>query len=124
MSSCASNGRSRRPSEFDPGRSDRQFTMCSSPTTRSRRLFRRLLAACQRRARKQCRFNFLHQVDAPERLLERGDVDLLIIPREFCSRQHPFEVVLEEEFCAIVWSRGELAREQTNASRFARRPMW
>lgn len=104
-------------SEFDPGRSDRQFTILVSDYTLAT-LIPRLLAACQK-VSQTVRFNFLHQVDAPERLLERGDVDLLIIPREFCSRRHPLEVVLEEEFCAIVWSRGRLAGSKLSRRAFS-----
>ena len=95
------------PSEFDPAKSDRQFTILVSDYTLAT-LIPQVLTLCQG-VSQTVRFNFLHQVDAPERLLERGDVDLLIIPSEFCSRRHPFEVILEEEFCAIVWSRGKLA---------------
>src|SRR5271166_5889913 len=78
----------------------------------------KVLALC-RKAESTVRFNFLRQVAGPERLMERGDVDLLIIPKEFCSRQHPFEIILEEEFCAIVWSCGELARERLTRRSFA-----
>ena len=72
-----------------------------------------------RRADATVRFNFLHQVDGPERLLDRGDVDLLIIPKEFCSRRHPFEIILEEQFCAIAWSAGKLAKEKLTRRSFA-----
>lgn len=95
-------------SNFDPAQSDREFKILVSDYTLAT-LVPQLLARCQRVA-KAVRFNFLHQVDTPDRLLDRGDVDLLIIPREFCARPHPSEVILEEEFCGIVWSRGKLAR--------------
>ena len=88
--------------DFNPAQSDRQFNVLVSDYTLAT-LIPKVLALC-RKAESTVRFNFLHQVAGPERLLERGDVDLLIIPKEFCSRRHPFEVILEEEFCAIVWS--------------------
>ena len=103
--------------DFDPARSDRQFNVLVSDYTLAT-LVPKVLALC-RMAGSTVRFNFLHQVDGPERLLERGDVDLLIIPKEFCSRQHPFEVILEEDFCAIVWSDAELAREKLTRRSFA-----
>ena len=103
--------------DFDPARSDRQFNVLVSDYTLAT-LVPKVLALC-RMAGSTVRFNFLHQVDGPERLLERGDVDLLIIPKEFCSRQHPFEIILEEEFCAIVWSEGRLAREKLTRRSFA-----
>lgn len=103
--------------DFDPARSDRQFNVLVSDYTLAT-LVPKVLALC-RMAGSTVRFNFLHQVDGPERLLERGDVDLLIIPKEFCSRQHPFEIILEEEFCAIVWTEGRLAREKLTRRSFA-----
>jgi LysR family transcriptional regulator, nod-box dependent transcriptional activator len=102
---------------FDPAHSTRQFNILVSDYTLAT-LIPKVLALC-RKACSNVRFNFLHQVDGPERPLERGDVDLLIIPKEFCSRQHPFEVVLEEEFCAIVWTGGKLARQQLTRRAFA-----
>jgi DNA-binding transcriptional LysR family regulator len=51
--------------------------------------------------------------------LERGDVDLLIIPSEFSSKAHPSEVILEEEFLAIVWSQGKLAKRKLTRREFA-----
>jgi LysR family transcriptional regulator, nod-box dependent transcriptional activator len=105
---------------FDPTRSERQFNILVSDYTLAT-LIPNVLALC-RETGSNVKFNFLHQVDGPERLLERGDVDLLIIPKEFCSRQYPFEVVLEEEFCAIVWSDSKLAREKLTRRAFAEAP--
>ena len=104
--------------DFDPARSDRQFNVLVSDYTLAT-LVPKVLALC-RMAGSTVRFNFLHQVDGPEQLLERGDVDLLIIPKEFCSRQHPFEIILEEEFCAIVWSRGKARKGETHSSLLCR----
>jgi len=103
--------------DFNPAQSDRQFNVLVSDYTLAT-LIPKVLASCGKGA-PRARFNFLHQVDGPERLLERGDVDLLIIPKEFCSRQHPFEIILEEEFCAIVWSEGKLAAERLTRRSFA-----
>jgi LysR family transcriptional regulator, nod-box dependent transcriptional activator len=103
--------------EFDPATSDRQFNVLVSDYTLAT-LVPKVLAIC-RDTRATVRFNFLHQVDGPERLLERGDVDLLVIPKEFCSRQHPFEVVLEEEFCAIAWSEGKFGKQKLTRRAFA-----
>lgn len=104
------------PSQFDPARSERQFTILVSDYTLAT-LVPALLARCQE-VSDSVRFNFLHQVAGPERLLDRGDVDLLIIPSEFASRRHPSEAILEEEFCAIVWSEGKLAQRRLSRRDF------
>jgi LysR family transcriptional regulator, nod-box dependent transcriptional activator len=97
-------------SQFDPAHSDREFNILVSDYTLAT-LVPRILAQCQKVAR-HIRFNFLYQYDVPERLLDRGDVDLVIIPTEFCSRRHPSDVVLEEEFLGIVWKHGKLAQKK------------
>ena len=65
--------------DFNPAQSDRRFNVLVSDYTLAT-LAPKVLALC-RRTGPTVGFNFLHQVDGPERLLDRGDVDLLIIPR-------------------------------------------
>jgi len=103
-------------SQFDPARSERQFNILLSDYTLAT-LIPSVLAKCAE-VSGSVRFNFLHQVESPERLLDRGDVDLLIIPNEFCSKRHPSEVILEEEFRGIVWSEGKLARRRLTRQDF------
>lgn len=109
-----------RQSQFDPSQSDRTFNMLVSDYTLAT-LIPELLRRC-RAASSGVRFNFLHQVDGPERLLDRGDLDLLIIPAEFCSRRHPSEIILEELFCAIGWSKGPYAGRKLTRKQFVEAP--
>jgi LysR family nod box-dependent transcriptional activator len=37
-------------------------------------------------------------------LLDRGEVDLMILPRKFMSDSHPTELLFEETYTCIVWS--------------------
>jgi LysR family nod box-dependent transcriptional activator len=104
-------------SQFDPSISARQFTLLVSDYSLAT-LIPRVLARC-RKVAQTVRFNFLHQVESPERLLDRGDVDLVMIPYDFCSKRHPAEVILEERFCAIVWRHGNLARGKLTRREFA-----
>jgi len=103
-------------SQFNPARSERQFNILLSDYSLAT-LIPSVLARCAQ-VSDSVRFNFLHQVESPERLLDRGDVDLLIIPNDFCSKRHPSEVILEEEFCGIVWSEGKLARRRLTRQAF------
>ena len=93
---------------FDAATSDRQFNLLVSDYTLAT-LAPAVLARCGAAA-PGVRFNFMHQIDTPETMLDRGDVDLLVIPSEYASRRHPSEVIYEEEFVAIAWARGPLAR--------------
>lgn len=105
-------------SEFDPAQSDRCFKILASDYTLAT-LIPALLARCEAAA-PGIRFDFLQQVQAPERALERGDVDLLIIPREFSSKLHPSEIILEEDFCAIAWSKGRFARGKLSRNDYSK----
>lgn len=104
-------------SQFDPAQSDREFNILVSDYTLAT-LAPKILARCQEVARN-VRFNFLFQYDVPERLLDRGDVDLLIIPIEYCSRRHPSEVFLEEEYVGVVWKHGKFAQRKLSRREFA-----
>ncbi|MCM2292682.1 LysR substrate-binding domain-containing protein [Allorhizobium sp. BGMRC 0089] len=42
------------------------------------------------------------QQNFPHLLLERGEADLLVAPRLFCSTQHPTELLLEDPLCCVV----------------------
>ena len=97
-------------SPFDPARSGREFNILVSDYTLVT-LVPNLLATARRQS-ANVRFNFLQQVSPPEKSLDRGDIDLLIIPKEFCSPQHPTELVLDEEFCCIVWKDGKFAKRK------------
>jgi LysR family nod box-dependent transcriptional activator len=104
-------------SQFDPSQSDRCFKILVSDYTLAV-LVPRLLARCETLA-PAIRFEFLQQVKSPEKALEQGDVDLLIIPREFSSKLHPSEVLFEEQFCAIAWNKGKFAKGKLSRSDYS-----
>lgn len=86
--------------EFDPSASSRIFRIFVSDYTLSTLVpaFLRMIAP----HRYPISFEFRPQVDQPHRPLERGDADLLIIPREYASKDHPAEVLYEETFVCIA----------------------
>lgn len=101
--------------QFDAAQSDRTFNLLVSDYSLAT-LIPELLHRCRLES-SGVRFNFQHQVAGPERLLERGDLDVLIVPLDFCARRHPSEVVLEETFCVIArndgpFAKGKLTRKQ------------
>ncbi|MEJ8853235.1 LysR family transcriptional regulator [Variovorax robiniae] len=98
--------------------------------TQSRRLFRLLISdytlltliphlhrlACT--AAPGIRFDLRPQVENPQRVLERGEADLLIIPKDFCSAEHPSEKLFEEFFCCVLWDKCRLATGELTAERY------
>lgn len=104
--------------QFDPAQSDRCFKILASDYTLVT-LIPQLLARTEALA-PRIRFDFLQQVQRPERALERGDVDLLIIPEEFSSKLHPSELIFEDEFCVIAWRNGKYGKGKLSRQDFVK----
>jgi DNA-binding transcriptional LysR family regulator len=101
---------------FDPRSSDRVFRIFASDYTQvvlGPHLM--ALAAAEGFAGQ---IQFLAQVEYPYRDLERGEADLLIIPSEFLSHEHPSEVLWEEQFVCALWAGSKLAREELTLDRY------
>ncbi len=94
---------------FEPAKSDREFRIFISDYTMMT-LMPHLLVLAHEQA-SNVRFEFLPQTDNPQRALERGEADLLLIPKGYCSPDHPIEPLFEEEFCCAVWSDSALAKK-------------
>jgi LysR family nod box-dependent transcriptional activator len=107
---------------FDPMASDREFTLFVSDYSMEVLVPGMLALAHQRGS--QVRFSFKPQVSQPYRHLERGEADLLIIPENFCSPDHPLDQLFEDQFVCVVWrdsplAQGELTRERYIKARHA-----
>jgi len=102
--------------EFDPATSDRTFRIFLSDYTQLV-LAPHVLALA---AEQGCtaRFEFLPQVTKPERSLERGEADMLIIPRGFMSPTHPEEVLYEEDFVCVISKGSKLAESELTFDRY------
>jgi DNA-binding transcriptional LysR family regulator len=90
------------PAAFEPSRVEREVRILASDfATRVllRPTFERLSVIAPR-----MRFSVLSQsaVDAAA-LLDRGDVDLLIIPKSFQHPDHPAESLFEESYVCVIW---------------------
>ena len=59
------------------------------------------------------------QVDNPDEQLEQGKADLLIIPSNFLSTQHPHDVLYEEEFVCVVWKDSDIAKGELTIEKYA-----
>lgn len=102
--------------EFLPAQANRLFRLFVSDYTMTT-LMPHLFALAYAQA-PGIRFELRPQVAYPHRLLERGEADILIIPKEYCSTEHPAEVLLEETFCCVVWDRSPLAQGEMTSERY------
>ena len=103
--------------EFDCSKSDREFTLFVSDYTMELLIPHALALAA--RQRSTVRFKLLPQVASPARSLERGEADLLLIPKAYCSPDHPTEVVFTEEHLCVVWRDSIAARAGMSFERYA-----
>lgn len=102
---------------FDPAATDRVFRIFMSDYTQMV-LMPHVLALAGRQ-RCSARFELLPQVANPQRNLERGEADLLVIPRGFLSPDHPHDVLYEEAFVCVLWRDGALARADFGFDQYA-----
>jgi DNA-binding transcriptional LysR family regulator len=102
---------------FDPAQSDREFRISVSDYTMVT-LMPHLLALASAQS-KTVRFQLLPQVGQPELALERGESDLLVVPKAYCSPDHPLETLFEEHFCCAVWRGSRLATSELSFDVYA-----
>ncbi|WP_341887244.1 LysR family transcriptional regulator [Variovorax sp. YR752] len=103
--------------QFDCTTTDREFRLCISDYTMELLVPRVLsLAAGQR---STARFKLAPQASSPARALERGEADLLVIPKAYCTAEHPMETVFTDEFVCAVWSGSSHVREGMSFERYA-----
>lgn len=101
---------------FDATQSDRVFKIFTSDYTQMVVCPRVMAAAAAQRS--TVGFEFLPQVDNPQRNLERGEADLLVLPRPLMSAEHPHEVLYEERFVSVVWAGSALAQGPLTLERY------
>ncbi|PMS16850.1 nodulation protein NfeD [Trinickia dabaoshanensis] len=102
--------------EFAPAQASRLFRLFVSDYTMTT-LMPHLFKLAYEQA-PHIRFDLRPQIAHPHRALERGEADLLIIPKEFCSTEHPADLLLEETYCCVVWDRSPLARGEMTHERY------
>jgi DNA-binding transcriptional LysR family regulator len=96
----------RRPA-FAPETSDRTFRLIMSDYVATV-LMSRALPEIQRQA-PAITVQLLTLVD-PAKRLERGEADLIIMPKQYLAEGHPSEPLFEDEFVCIAWAGNQTLR--------------
>jgi DNA-binding transcriptional LysR family regulator len=102
---------------FDATQSDREFRIFVSDFTMAV-LMPHFFALAQEQG-STVRFQLMPQTRQPQRTLEQGDGDLLVVPHDYCSTDHPDEKLFEEEFCCVVWDQSRIARNGLTMESYA-----
>lgn len=103
--------------QFDCAKSDREFRLFISDYSMDVLMPHALAIAA--RQRSTVRFKLLPQVASPARALERGEADLLVIPKAYCSADHPTEILFNDDFVCAVWNESSHARQGITFERYA-----
>lgn len=103
--------------QFDCTTSDREFRLCISDYSMEVLLPRVLEIAAHQRS--TVRFRLQPQVAYPARALERGEADLLLIPKAYVSPDHPTELLFNDEFVCAVWRESSHVRDGLSFERYA-----
>jgi LysR family transcriptional regulator, nod-box dependent transcriptional activator len=101
---------------FEPRTSDRRFRIFVSDYTMIT-LAPHVLALAGRQA-KTVEFELLPQTNLAHRPLERGEADLLIIPSEYASSEHPTEALFDEDFVCVCWDQSAYAGGKLTRRKF------
>jgi LysR family transcriptional regulator, nod-box dependent transcriptional activator len=88
---------------FDPATSKRRFSLMMSDYV-STVLMPEVLARAEQAA-PHVEFEIIsNDINAPGEILERADIDFLIMPQRYLSRNHPSEVLFQDSYTCIVWT--------------------
>lgn len=88
--------------EFDPALETRSFTLLVSDFTTT--VFVPALLERLFHEAPGVRIDLRGQHVLPSEMLERGDADLLIIPSQYVSPNHPSVPLFEEDYVCVTWS--------------------
>lgn len=98
------------PPVFDPTKATRTFVLLLSDFTTAV-FVPALLAALYKEARG-IGIELRMLSDRPIEQLEQGDADLLIIPAQYVSADHPSESLFEEEYLCVTWSENSRIQDE------------
>jgi len=87
---------------FDPATASRGFTLLVSDLTIA--VFMPAFVEELHRLAPGLRIELVHQREAPQEVIERGDADLLFIPAQYVSPAHPSHAVYDETYVCVTWA--------------------
>jgi DNA-binding transcriptional LysR family regulator len=102
---------------FDPVSSRRRFTLMMSDYV-STVLMPEVLRCAEAVAPHVCFDVQTNDVPDPFEMLDRADVDFLIMPEHFLSKEHPSERLFTDFYTCLVWTENPLVGESLTAEQY------
>jgi len=103
--------------EFDPATSSRRFSLMMSDYVSTVLMGE----AMQRIGRIAPHVEFeivSNDQPTPGEALERGDIDMLIMPREHLAKGHPYEPLFTDGYACVVWTGNESVGNSLSAEQY------
>jgi LysR family nod box-dependent transcriptional activator len=101
---------------FDASTSSRRFRIMASDYA-AVVLMSRGLRDIQRAA-PNVAIELVSNSEAPAQAVERGDIDLLLIARQYSSKGHPAEELFRDDYTCIVWSEHPTIRNELSLNQY------
>ncbi len=102
--------------EFRPDQSTRVFNILLSDYS-MRVLMPHVFAVAQEQS-ATVRFNLNPQTEAPYAQLERGEIDMLVSPRQFTSKDHPSSLLYEDDYVVVACKNGRYGGGKVDRAAF------
>ena len=102
--------------EFDPGQSERLFRLMASDYIATV-LMAHLMEVMAEKA-PRIKLDMRLPEDSVYQVFERGEIDLMLIPEEFLSPNHPSTQVFEEPHVVVAWKDNPMFNRKISSAAF------
>ncbi|MDQ4419294.1 LysR family transcriptional regulator [Sphingobium sp. DEHP117] len=106
-----------QPAQFDPATTHRRFRLAMSDFLTS--VVLRPLCAAIALTAPWIELDIVQPDDNSSELLDRGEIDLLMVPQEFISPRNPARLLFEEQHVIVGWSGNPLMQKPLTSDSFA-----
>ncbi|HLZ97694.1 MAG TPA: LysR family transcriptional regulator [Steroidobacteraceae bacterium] len=103
--------------DFDPAKSTRRFSLLMSDYV-STVLMNRVLVEAERVAPHVTFEVISNDMGSPYEVLERADVDFLLMPPDYLSRSHPSELLFQDDYACVVWADNPLVGDSISTQQY------
>ena len=100
------------PPQFDPARSDRRFSLLVSDYTTAV-LVQPLIERVSREAPHIGFELYSQEAGVPADMLANGEVDLLVMPSQYVSKDHPSTDLFREDYVCVTWKGNRVIRKMS-----------
>lgn len=101
---------------FDPSQTTKQFRILVSDYSLTVLMPTVFALASSQGCR--ARFQLLPQTELPSALIERGEADIIVAPKQILSGDHPREVLFEDSYVCIAWKKGRYGKARLTRSQY------